>query len=145
MNWCKEAWETCATRCPSQFTDLGIYYIILLHIIIILLIVIIIRLNKRNLYKDIESKKMSVNEIDEDIFRKYLYTKDIPDPDLFIRTSGEFRLSNFLLWQLSYTELYVTSAYWPDFGENNIKEAIEEFNRRERRFGGRVNVQQEIS
>jgi undecaprenyl diphosphate synthase len=65
-----------------------------------------------------------------------LYTRDWPDPDLLIRTSGEMRLSNFLLWQLSYTELYVTPKRWPDFTGNDLVEAIKEFNQRQRRYGG---------
>ena len=68
--------------------------------------------------------------------QKHLYTKDWPDPDLLIRTSGEMRLSNFLLWQLSYTELYVTPKRWPDFNGNDLLEAIKEFNQRQRRYGG---------
>lgn len=74
--------------------------------------------------------------ITEEEFSKYLYN-DIPDPDFLIRTSGEFRLSNFLLWQIAYTEIYVTEKYWPDFDEEEMNRAIESYNRRERRFGGR--------
>ncbi|MDP3804546.1 MAG: undecaprenyl diphosphate synthase family protein, partial [Candidatus Omnitrophota bacterium] len=66
----------------------------------------------------------------------YLYTKDLPDPDLLIRTSGEFRVSNFLLWQISYTELYITDKFWPDFKPQDLKIAVAEYQRRERRFGG---------
>ena len=65
----------------------------------------------------------------------HLYTRDYPDPDLLIRTSGEMRLSNFLLWQLSYTEIYVTQKLWPDFGKADLRDAIAEFHRRSRRFG----------
>lgn len=83
--------------------------------------------------------------VDEDLFSRYLYTNGIPDPDLFIRTSGEMRLSNFLLWQLSYTELWVTPVYWPDFGKEHLMQAIEDFNKRQRRFGGRINVTQAYS
>jgi undecaprenyl diphosphate synthase len=68
--------------------------------------------------------------------QRHLYTRDWPDPDLLIRTSGEMRLSNFLLWQLSYTELYVTQKCWPDFGREDLFEAVREFHRRQRRFGG---------
>jgi len=68
-------------------------------------------------------------------FDKYLYTKDIPDPDLFIRTSGEYRISNFLLWQLSYTELYFTDVLWPEFTEKHLQQAIEEYSNRNRRYG----------
>lgn len=87
--------------------------------------------------KKIINDKVSAESINEELFGKYLYTKEVPDPDLFIRTSGEMRVSNFLLWQLSYTELWVTPVYWPDFGKEHLVQAIEEFNKRQRRFGGR--------
>ena len=74
--------------------------------------------------------------IDEDTISRYLYTCGLPDPDLIIRTSGEYRSSNFLIWQGAYSEFYVTDAYWPDFDENELKKAIEQFNKRDRRFGG---------
>ena len=74
--------------------------------------------------------------VDEKEFVNYLYAPDIPDPDLLIRTSGELRLSNFLLWELSYSELYVTDTYWPDFDENTLAEALASFGSRKRRFGG---------
>jgi undecaprenyl diphosphate synthase len=73
--------------------------------------------------------------IDEQMFSEFLYTADIPDPDLLIRTSGEFRISNFLLWQTSYTELYIIDTLWPDFGKQELYEAILSYQRRERRFG----------
>ena len=76
-------------------------------------------------------------EITEESFRNYLYAPDIPDPDLLIRTSGELRLSNFLLWELSYAELYVTDTLWPDFGTEEFKAAVAAFQQRDRRFGGR--------
>lgn len=75
-------------------------------------------------------------KITEENFRNYLYLPDLPDPDLLIRTGGELRLSNFLLWQLSYAELYVTPTYWPDFGEEDLRRALETFSSRDRRFGG---------
>lgn len=75
--------------------------------------------------------------ITEESFRNYLYAPDLPDPDLLIRTSGELRLSNFLLWQLSYSEIYVTETLWPDFGRRELEMALEAFGKRERRFGGR--------
>jgi undecaprenyl diphosphate synthase len=71
----------------------------------------------------------------EDLFGKYLYTADLPDPDLIIRTGGEWRLSNFLIWQAAYAEYYTTPTYWPDFDENELYKALFEYNRRERRFG----------
>jgi len=79
---------------------------------------------------------IGVDKIDEDIFSNFLYTKDLPDPDLMIRTSGEMRISNFMLWQLSYAELYFCNKLWPDFNKNDLKEAIAQFQKRERRFGG---------
>ena len=72
----------------------------------------------------------------EEEFRNYLYLPDMPDPDLMIRTGGDLRISNFLLWQLSYAELYVTDTYWPDFGAEDLQAAIASFEGRERRFGG---------
>ena len=74
--------------------------------------------------------------INEDTIGRYLYTCGLPDPDLIIRTSGESRTSNFLIWQAAYAEFYVTDTYWPDFDENELKKAIEHYNQRERRFGG---------
>lgn len=76
-----------------------------------------------------------IKNIDEEIFSSYLYTKDIPDPDLIIRTSGEQRLSGFLPWQSVYSELYFTNVYWPDFNEKEFEKAIEEYTQRKRRFG----------
>jgi undecaprenyl diphosphate synthase len=75
-------------------------------------------------------------EINEQVISQHLYTKNLPDPDLLIRTSGEMRVSNFLLWQISYAELVVTPALWPDFRKRDFFEALEEFTRRHRRFGG---------
>ena len=74
--------------------------------------------------------------INEEDFRGYLYLPDLPDPDLIIRTSGEKRLSNFWLWQSSYSELYFTDVLWPDFNEEELRKAIEEYQSRERRYGG---------
>jgi len=79
--------------------------------------------------------KVKPSEITEDVFAHELYTADLPDPDLLIRTSGEMRVSNFLLWQLSYAELYVTETLWPDFREAQFREALEEYTKRDRRFG----------
>lgn len=77
--------------------------------------------------------------ITEEEFSKYLYN-DIPDPDFVIRTSGEFRISNFLLWQIAYSEIYITDKYWPDFDEIEMEKAILSYSKRERRFGGRLDV-----
>jgi undecaprenyl diphosphate synthase len=74
--------------------------------------------------------------IDEDMVARHLYTKNLPDPDLVVRTSGEMRLSNFLLWQLAYAEIYVTPTLWPDFRGTHLLEGIEEYQKRERRYGG---------
>jgi len=74
--------------------------------------------------------------IDPDVFSKHLYTRYYPDPDLLIRTSGEMRISNFLLWQLSYTEIYVTKKLWPDFRKADLLEAVEDYSKRQRRYGG---------
>ena len=90
----------------------------------------------RKMYADLRDGKLQENEIDETHFEAYLDTKDIPDPDLLIRTSGELRLSNYLLWQLAYTELYVTDCLWPDFDEKELEKAIFQYNKRDRRFGG---------
>jgi len=78
---------------------------------------------------------VSINDINEDTFSSYFYTAGLPDPDLLIRTSGEMRISNFLLWQLSYAELYFPDKYWPDFKAHDFEKAIEEYQKRERRFG----------
>ena len=75
-------------------------------------------------------------KIDEDTVSQHLYTSHLPDPDLVIRTSGEMRLSNFLLWQLAYAEIYVTPTLWPEFRGAHLLEAVEEFQKRERRYGG---------
>ena len=75
------------------------------------------------------------SEITEETIKKYLYTSNLPDPDLLIRTSGEKRISNYLLWQIAYSEIYVTDTYWPDFDENCLDMAINEFYNRQRRFG----------
>ena len=89
----------------------------------------------RRLAERVRQGVLQPEQIDEALFAQHLYTADLPDPDLLIRTSGEQRLSNFLLWQSSYTELYVTPKLWPDFSKENLMEAIAEYERRERRFG----------
>ena len=86
--------------------------------------------------KDFADGNISIDQIDDDYFGKMLYTSDIPDPDLLIRTSGEERLSNFLLWQLAYTEFYFTDTLWPDFNKKELEKAIMYYNGRDRRFGG---------
>ena len=85
---------------------------------------------------DVKSKELKPEDIDEKLFSKYLYAPDIPDPELMIRTSGEMRISNFLLWQLSYSEFWATDVLWPDFGEKDFEEAINVYYNRERRYGG---------
>ncbi len=89
----------------------------------------------RKLVEQARQGKIDAAEITEERFSEYLYTKGIPDPDLLIRTSGEYRLSNFLMWQMAYTEFYFTDTLWPDFREEQLIEAILEYQRRERRFG----------
>lgn len=84
------------------------------------------------------AKKGELDDIDENIFSSFLYTKDLPDPDLLIRTAGEKRVSNFLLWQIAYTEFYITDTLWPDFTKEDLLLAIEEYKRRKRKFGGLV-------
>jgi len=81
---------------------------------------------------------VSIADLSENVFKQYLYTANIPDPDMIIRTSGEFRISNFLLWQLAYTEIYITSVHWPSFRQQQLYEAILDYQNRERRYG-RVN------
>ncbi len=90
----------------------------------------------KEISEEVKAGRLNTSSIDEEFFSKYLYTRDCPDPDLLIRTSGEMRISNFLLWQISYSEIYVTDKLWPDFREQDLTRAIEEYRRRERRFGG---------
>jgi len=87
----------------------------------------------RSVVQDMKAGR--IKRINERVFARYLYTAAMPDPDLLIRTSGEMRLSNFLLWQMAYTEIYVTETLWPDFRREAYEEALLEFTRRERRFG----------
>ena len=89
----------------------------------------------RQIAQDVQAGILRPDQIDEALFTQHLYAPDLPDPDLLIRTSGEQRLSNFLLWQSSYTELYVTPKPWPDFTKDDLLEAIAEYERRNRRFG----------
>ena len=90
----------------------------------------------KKLAKDCVDGKIDPEQIDESVFASYLDTRGIPDPDLLIRTSGEQRLSNYLLWQLAYSEFYFTDVPWPAFTKEELKKAIDEFNHRHRRFGG---------
>ncbi len=90
----------------------------------------------RCLTQDVQAGKVASQAIDEKLFSKYLYTGGLPDPDLLIRTSGEMRVSNFLLWQIAYTEIYVTDVLWPDFRSEQLYRAIQDYQGRERRFGG---------
>ena len=85
---------------------------------------------------DAKKGKINPKNIDESMFSEYLYAPDVPDPELMIRTSGEFRLSNFLIWQLSYSEFWVTDTLWPDFGEEQLINALREYKNRNRRYGG---------
>ena len=85
--------------------------------------------------EDVRNGVLAIDEITQEEFQRKLYTEDVPDPDLLIRTSGEMRISNFLIWQCSYTEFYFTPVLWPDFTEKDLKEAIIEYQRRNRRFG----------
>lgn len=89
----------------------------------------------KRIAQDVKNSKVEMKNIDESLFSEYLYTKHLPDPDLLIRTSGEMRISNFLLWQTSYTELYVTEVLWPDFSVEDFYRAISNYQDRERRFG----------
>ena len=89
----------------------------------------------RKMYADLRDGKLHENEIDETHFEAYLDTKDIPDPDLLIRTGGEIRLSNYMLWQCAYSELYFCDTFWPDFDNEELYKAICEYQQRERRFG----------
>lgn len=91
---------------------------------------------------DVKSEKLGVEDITEQVYSNYLDTKGIPDPDLLIRTSGEERLSNYLLWQLAYTEFYFTDCLWPDFDKKELLKAIVEYTKRDRRFG-KVSQQEE--
>ncbi|MGR3309447.1 MAG: isoprenyl transferase [Candidatus Brocadiales bacterium] len=90
----------------------------------------------KRLAEDVKNANIDLDKIDEDTFRQYLYMPEMSDPDLLIRTGGEMRISNFLLWEVSYTELYVTPFYWPEFRKEQLEEALTEYDRRERRFGG---------
>lgn len=89
----------------------------------------------KNIAKDVKENKISLEDINEDLMDTYLTTKEIPNPDILIRTGGELRISNFLLWQIAYSELYFSDELWPDFNEESLYKAIVDFQSRERRFG----------
>ncbi|GIM50255.1 isoprenyl transferase [Capnocytophaga stomatis] len=89
----------------------------------------------KNIATDVKNGVISTENINESVINSYLYTHDLPDVDLLIRTSGEYRISNFLLWQIAYAELYFTDVLWPDFNKNHLNEAILNYQKRERRFG----------
>jgi undecaprenyl diphosphate synthase len=89
-----------------------------------------------SILSDVRDGKLKDTGLNEEVFSRYLYSPFIPDADLLIRTSGEFRISNFLLWRLAYSELYFTDVLWPDFGEDEFDRALEDFKKRKRRFGG---------
>ena len=89
----------------------------------------------KNISNKVKNNIISIDNIDESIINQHLYTRDLPEVDLLIRTSGEHRISNFLLWQIAYSELYFTDVLWPDFKENDLYEAIISYQKRERRFG----------
>ncbi len=88
-----------------------------------------------NAIKQLLQEDISTEDFSEDIFQQYLSTNSVPDPELLIRTSGEKRISNFMLWQIAYSELYFTEKKWPDFRKEDLKDAIIEYQNRERRFG----------
>lgn len=90
----------------------------------------------RRLAEDVRDGRLKASKIDADLIASRLYAPDMPDPDLLIRTSGEMRISNFLVWELAYSELWFTSVLWPDFDREHLFEAIRDFQKRERRFGG---------
>ena len=94
-----------------------------------------IRRAAARLAQDCMAGKVDASRIDEAVIASYLDTADMPDPDLLIRTSGELRLSNYLLWQLAYTEIVVTDCLWPDFNQEELEKAIVQYNKRDRRFG----------
>lgn len=90
----------------------------------------------RKIAQQVQSGSLKVDDIDETTISRSLYTSDMPDPDLLIRTSGEMRISNYLLWQISYSELYITKRAWPEFSREDMLQAIEDYSKRHRRFGG---------
>ena len=92
----------------------------------------------RNMAEDVKRRKLAIQDINEDTFKSYMYTSEMSDPDLLIRTGGEMRVSNFLLWEISYAELWFTHVYWPEFKKKHLEEALGDYAKRERRFGGLI-------
>ena len=90
----------------------------------------------KSIAREVKSGQLEADKITEETISQHLYTRDLPDPDLLIRTSGEMRISNFMLWQISYAEIHVTPVLWPDFGKEQFAAALADYARRERRFGG---------
>jgi undecaprenyl diphosphate synthase len=97
----------------------------------------------KKIARQVKENELDVDDIDDQLISAHLSTAEIPDPDLIIRTSGEYRISNFLLWQLAYSELYITETYWPDFRRNELYEAIRAYQKRDRRFGKRISDKQQ--
>ena len=89
----------------------------------------------KRIAEEVKTGKIDIKDIDDKMISSYLYTRDIPDPDILIRTSGEQRVSNYLLWQLAYTEFFFTDTLWPDFNKDELLDIIKKFNNRERRYG----------
>ncbi|NOR65601.1 MAG: isoprenyl transferase [Candidatus Scalindua sp.] len=92
----------------------------------------------KKLAADVKKGTRKLKDIDDDVFKEYMYTSGMSDPDLLIRTGGEMRISNFLLWEVSYAELFFTSVYWPEFKKKHLEEALSDYAKRERRFGGLI-------
>lgn len=91
----------------------------------------------KKIVSEVKSGKISIEDIDEELFKENLYYGNIPDPDLMIRPGGDYRISNYLLWEMAYSEFYFTKTYWPDFSKELLEEIINNFNTRERRYGGK--------
>jgi len=98
----------------------------------------------RKLAGEVSAGRLQPKDIDEEAIHRSLYTRELPDPDLLIRTSGEMRISNFLLWQIAYAEIHVTETFWPDFGEDDLFAALIDYQKRERRYGRSEHLQQEV-
>ena len=92
----------------------------------------------KGLAKNVKKGVVKLKDIDDDVFKSYMYTSDMTDPDLLIRTGGEMRVSNFLLWEVSYAELWFTPVYWPEFRKEHLEEALSDYAKRERRYGGLI-------